>query len=568
MGHNQSELLNEVGSFVAQLVAYGVKDIVLSPGSRVAPLALAFARHPQINARTVSDERSAAFIAMGIAQQTNSPVVIACTSGTAALNYAPAITEAYYQRIPVIVVTADRPTEWVDQWDGQTIRQQNIFENHIKKSFQMPVDLSHEDAKWYRQRITNEALNTALSYPEGPIHINWPLREPFYPNEEEEISFDHSSLRIVEEIQSEPYLEEDIWEEKLLPLINDAKKIMIVVGQTQFTKDIGVSLSQLPFPVVSDVISNYGSLDNAIIHQDVFLSPKQIEELQPDILITFGMSVISKNLKLFLRNNKPKQHWHVQEAGDVPDTFQCLTKVIRSSDDLFFDQLSSIDFTENNYTEFFNTWSTANDKVRAHKIDFFELLSFSELEVVNHLLQNLPKESSLHLANSMSVRYANFIGLERSDVAVFANRGTSGIDGSTSTAIGHAIANPNQIHVLLTGDLAFFYDRNAFWNNYLPKNLKVVLLNNHGGVIFRMIDGPARQSELGEYFETDQRTSAKYLAKEFDIKHWEIHSREEFYFNFNAFISDTSSACIMEVMSNKEISKNTFKAFKREGLYQ
>ncbi|NME70985.1 2-succinyl-5-enolpyruvyl-6-hydroxy-3-cyclohexene-1-carboxylic-acid synthase [Flammeovirga aprica] len=566
MGHNKSELLHEVGQLVAQLSLMGVKDVVLSPGSRVAPLALAFARHPDINTLSVSDERSAAFVAMGIAQQTESPVVIACTSGTAALNYTPAITEAYYQRIPVIVITADRPTEWIDQWDGQTIRQNNIFGNHIKRSFQMPDDLSHADAKWYKERIANEALNEALSYPQGPVHINWPLREPFYPDAEEQFDFDASSIRIRKELSSEPYLEEEVWEEELIPLLQQNKKILIVAGQSQLDKEVEESLSALPFPVVSDVISNYGHLENATVHQDVFLTPEKNKDLQPDILITFGKSVISKNLKLFLRNNKPLEHWHIQEAGDVPDPFMSLTKVIRSSEALFFDQLNSINFEEEEYIEFLTNWKENNDRVKAQKADFFELLSFSELEVVNHLINSLPENSTLHLANSMSVRYANFIGVEREDVKVFANRGTSGIDGSTSTAIGHAIANPDELHFLLTGDLAFFYDRNAFWNNYLPSNLKVVLLNNHGGVIFRMIDGPARQPELGEYFETEQRTSAKYLAEEYKLKHWEINSREEFYYTFDEFIQPNSQACIYEVKSKKEISKNTFKAFKREGM--
>ncbi|MBD0402858.1 2-succinyl-5-enolpyruvyl-6-hydroxy-3-cyclohexene-1-carboxylic-acid synthase [Flammeovirga sp. EKP202] len=566
MGHNKSELLHEVGQFVAQLSEMGVKDVVLSPGSRVAPLALAFARHPKINTISVSDERSAAFVAMGIAQQTNTPVVIACTSGTAALNYTPAITEAYYQRIPVIVITADRPTEWIDQWDGQTIRQNNIFGNHIKKSFQMPDDLSHADAKWYKQRIANEALNYAMAYPQGPIHINWPLREPFYPDTEEHFDFDANTIRIQKELSSEPYIEDEVWEKELIPLLQSHQKILIVAGHGQYNHEVGESLSSLPFPVASDVISNYGHLENATVHQDVFLTPNENQALQPDLLITFGKSVISKNLKLFLRNNRPVEHWHIQEAGEVPDPFMSLTKVIRSSEALFFDQLSAINFDEEDYNQFLFDWQEHNNRVKAQKADFFELLSFSELEVVNYLINSLPENSNLHLANSMSVRYANFIGVEREDVKVYANRGTSGIDGSTSTAVGHAIANPDELHFILTGDLAFFYDRNAFWNNYVPSNLKVVLLNNHGGVIFRMIDGPVRQPELEEYFETEQRTSAKYLAEEFRLKHWEVNSREEFYDTFETFLQPSDKACIYEVKSNKEISKNTFKAFKREGM--
>ncbi|NLR94136.1 2-succinyl-5-enolpyruvyl-6-hydroxy-3-cyclohexene-1-carboxylic-acid synthase [Flammeovirga agarivorans] len=563
MSQHRKDLLVEVGQFVEQVYQMGVREVVLSPGSRVAPLALAFVRHPHIKTRTVSDERSAAFIALGIAQQTNSPVVIACTSGTAALDYAPAVAEAFYQRIPLIVLTADRPTEWIDQWDGQTIRQQNIFGGHVKKSFQMPVDLTHDEAKWYRRRIGAEALQKALDYPQGPIQINWPLREPFYPEEGEEFVYDSENAKAVKVIKSETYLDQDTWEEEILPIVQSVKKILIVAGQGQREDSIVESFNQLNIPVVSDIISNYGNATSAIIHQDVFLKAECIEALQPDVLITFGMSVISKNLKLFLRKNPPKYHIHLQEGGEVPDPFMALSTVVRSTPDAFFDQLSELEFDE----EYLEEWKSADEKVKANRIDFFELLTFSELEVVNHLLSELPENSVLHLANSMSVRYANFLGLERDDVDVYANRGTSGIDGSTSTAIGHAISDPDRTHFLLTGDLAFFYDRNAFWNNYLPKNLKVVLLNNQGGVIFRMIDGPTRQPELEEYFETHQRTSAKFLAEEFQCKYWEANSREEFYFSYDSFLNELENVSIFEVFTDKNISKNTFKAFKREGLY-
>ncbi|MBB3700864.1 2-succinyl-5-enolpyruvyl-6-hydroxy-3-cyclohexene-1-carboxylic-acid synthase [Flammeovirga yaeyamensis] len=565
MSQHRKDLLVEVGNFVEQLYQKGVRDVVLSPGSRVAPLALAFARHPQINTKTVSDERSAAFIALGIAQQTNLPVAIACTSGTAALNYAPAVAEAYYQRVPLIVITADRPTEWIDQWDGQTIQQQNIFGKHIKKAYHMPVDLSHEDAKWYRQRIGAEAMCNALEYPSGPIQINWPLREPFYPEEGEHFIYESTPQSTREIIQSEPYLDQETWEEKLIPLFESNKKVLIIAGQQQRNDYIVEYLNQLNVPVVSDIISNYGSVDQAIIHQDVFLTPTVIEELQPDIVITFGMSVISKNLKLFLRKNPPKYQLHIQEAGEVPDPFQSLSTVIRSTPEAFFDQLSDFELSFDD--DFLNHWKEADDKVKANKTDFFDLLSFSELEIVNHLINELPENAVLHLANSMSVRYANFIGLQRPDIDVHANRGTSGIDGSTSTAIGHAISDKDRPHFLLTGDLAFFYDRNAFWNNYLPSNLNVLLLNNQGGVIFRMIDGPTRQPELEEYFETEQRTNAHHLAKEFDVHYWGINSKEEFYFNYQEFLTKNDKPSIYEVFTNKNISKNTFKAFKKEGIY-
>ena len=160
---------------------HGIENVIISPGSRSAPLTLAFARHENLNCKVVADERSAAFVALGIAQQTGKPVVLICTSGSAAYNYAPAIAEAYFQQIPLLVLTADRPPEWIDQLDGQTIRQNNIYGKHVKESYTLPVDLSHKDAIWHVGRIVSEAINLSKTYPFAPVHINAPFREPFYP---------------------------------------------------------------------------------------------------------------------------------------------------------------------------------------------------------------------------------------------------------------------------------------------------------------------------------------------------------------------------------------------------
>ncbi|GAA4852332.1 2-succinyl-5-enolpyruvyl-6-hydroxy-3-cyclohexene-1-carboxylic-acid synthase [Algivirga pacifica] len=548
--------LQPIADIVQLCALKGIKEAVLSPGSRCAPLTLGFVRHPDIHTRTISDERSAAFIAMGIAQQQDNPVAIVCTSGTAALNYAPAVTEAYYQHIPMLVLTADRPDEWIDQLDGQTIRQRDIFSNHIKKSYHLPVDYSHPEAQWYIQRSISEAINLSKEYPQGPVHVNIPIREPFYPEIDEQYFF-NPDLRNIEEHTFAPVMTK----EHFAPYKTQLKsfsKVLIVAGQTKGDQELGTILEQFPYPVCADVISNYSYLKNAIHHQDVFLG-KVDEALQPDLLVTFGNSVISKNLKLYLRKYKPKAHWHIQEAGHVADTFQSLSSIIRCTPKSFFEQWATLNHSTEEYLKDWKKW---DEQVTTNMASFLKGQPFSELETVHDLLQALPENTQLHLANSMSVRYANFINLQnRKDITVFANRGTSGIDGSNSTMIGHSLATdyPN---VLLTGDLAFFYDRNAFWNSYRKGNQKVLLLNNHGGVIFRMIPGPARQPELEDYFETPQQSTAQQLCEEFGIAYLHANSRDGLEELLPAFIA-SDQACILEVETDKAISKEVFQAFKK-----
>ncbi|MBX2844083.1 MAG: 2-succinyl-5-enolpyruvyl-6-hydroxy-3-cyclohexene-1-carboxylic-acid synthase [Flammeovirgaceae bacterium] len=549
---------------IAEICAqHHIKNVVLSPGSRVAPLTIAFTHHPKIKTFTMSDERSAAFVALGIAQQINQPVVLSCTSGTAALNYGPAIAEAFYQNIPLIVLTSDRPPEWVDQMDGQTIRQNNIFANHIKKSFQLPVDYSHSDAKWHINRIINEAINLSKNGNPGPVHINLPFREPFYPKADQPIQF--TPKRIIIEEKNESILGQKQWEIKV-NLWKSCNEILVVAGQERKNEALVNTLGQLNIPIVSDIISNTFSTSNSIRHQDAFLSNSNpnLSKLQPELLITFGNSVISKNLKLFLRKNPPKHHWHIQEEGSVADTFQCLTDIIRVQPLYFFNGILNQNLIKESNQSFLKTWKKEDQKIKKFHQHYFQNQTFSEFETVKSLLENLPQNSQLHLANSMSVRYANFINLkENQQIEVFANRGTSGIDGSSSTMIGHSLVS-DKLQFLITGDLAFFYDRNAFWNNYLKKNIRILLLNNHGGTIFRMIEGPRRLKELEEYFVTQQNLDAKNLAQEFHFDYSIANSRESFQEQLPSFLSAEGDPKILEVQTEQTTCQEVFLNYKAE----
>ncbi len=568
-------LLKPIINLVDILAKKGVKNALISPGSRNAPLTIALVRHPDIITKSISDERSAAFIALGMAQNLHQPVVLCCTSGSAAYNYAPAVAEAFFQEIPLIILTADRPKEWIHQHDGQTIYQTDIFGKHVKQSFEIGADYSHPDAVWHIERTVNHAVNLANTEPRGPVHINIPLREPFYPTENEEFISD-TDVRIVELLANEQSLSKEVWAD-LINQFQGFDSILIAGGQQESNAELSKILHNLQeeFQVVclGDSISNLGF--EAISKHDIFLKPEN-ENLRPELLITFGNSFISKGLKSFLRKNKALEHWHLQLSDHLIDTFQSLTKIIpmkpldffkKLYEDLDFEQFKNGDEDERN-GEFQEEWISQDRKAKVYVERFFNdkihLEKFNEFYCIKYLIDSLPSDCQLHLANSMSVRYANYLGvLPNKNIEIFANRGTSGIDGCVSTAVGQALST-NKLVFLLVGDVAFFYDRNGLWNRYLPHNLRIILLNNHGGGIFRMIDGPSKQPELDDYFETVQSQNAERTAADAEIEYFKVVSIKDLEKHSLDFLSNQGKSKIIEIETNALVNTEIFKKFKIE----
>jgi 2-succinyl-5-enolpyruvyl-6-hydroxy-3-cyclohexene-1-carboxylate synthase len=551
----------------------GIRQAVLSPGSRSAALTLACTRHPNVQCRIISDERSAAFIALGMAEYTQKPVILVCTSGSAAYNYAPAVAEAFFRHIPLLVFTADRPPEWIDQLDGQTIRQENIYGNHIKKSYTLPVGQEDIDL-WHAGRQVSEAVQQATELPGGPVHLNVPVREPFYPEAEEEATVRPKTIHTFRPNKAYNWQSLDV----LTPEIRQYRRILIVAGQDKPNPLLAHELlritSKQTIPVVADIIANLHQVPGVITRHDTFLMNRnRVEDLQPDLLITFGLSVIAKQIKLMLRQFTPQAHWHVQESGTAADTYQALTRVIYAAPVDFF---KIINPEETGDQDYYRVWQKRNAQARK-QLQKALLLNTpeekaGEFHAVEQVINFLPDTAHLHLANSMAVRYANYVGLGQhpDSVRVFANRGTSGIDGSNSTAVGVSMASAPALNVLITGDLAFFYDRNAFWHNYLLPNLRIVLLNNHAGGIFRIIDGPSRQPELEEYFETHQLLNAENTARDFGMSYSRItiHNREgiqQLYETLPDFYAtgNSNSCKLLEIVTESAVNKEIFEKFKR-----
>lgn len=501
---------------------HGIRQAVICPGSRSAPLVLGFSNHKSITCRIIPDERAAGFIALGIAQATKTPVVLICTSGTAAYNFAPAVAEAFYQEIPLLICTADRPVEWIGQRDGQTIVQNQIYGSHVKSFFDVQAEDQPEGA-WLSNRMMNEAILISKSENPGPVHLNFPFREPLYPAATEKISF--GKPRIMRELRGVLALNT----EELTSLtrrISSFKKILIIAGQNGGSENLKYLLNKIKVPVVTEVISNISDISNEINNADILLSGASDQSkkyLKPDLLITWGMGVVSKQVKLFLRNYSAAEHWHIQEYGKTADTFKQLTQVIRCTPEYFIQHIFFKSKNQSNITRssYLLRWKKLNQEA-GRIIENVLDQSASEASLIQEILRQLPTRCDLHLSNSMSVRHANLAGLPNSKkkINVFANRGTSGIDGCTSTAVGHQLMK-KESQVLITGDVAFFYDNNAFWHGENISGMRICLINNHGGRIFQIIDGPKGRQETERFFVGPQSRNAQTFCKENQINYFQ-----------------------------------------------
>ncbi|MDG2193471.1 MAG: 2-succinyl-5-enolpyruvyl-6-hydroxy-3-cyclohexene-1-carboxylic-acid synthase [Polaribacter sp.] len=520
-------------------------------GSRNAPLTIGFVNHAEIKALRVVDERCAAFFALGIAQQIQKPVAIVCTSGSALLNYYPAIAEAFYSNIPLVVISADRPAHLIDIGDGQTIRQENVFANHILFSANLQERVTSESENL---ELVSEALQIAL-FKKGPVHINVPFDEPLYETVKElkKVKLINVSSSAVERSPIDYREFAKIW--------NTSSKKLIVVGSHFPDADLQAVLNDLvndaSVLLLTETSSNLHSKKciNAIDQLIFSLDDAQLKEFQPDILITFGGMVVSKKIKQVLRKYPPKHHWHV-DALKTMDTYHCLTEFAQQKPTDFLLQLQTE--AKEVYSDYQQKWLSEKEK-RAQKHErYLQEIAHSDLKVFEQVLECIPKGSQLQLSNSSVVRYAQLFDVDQS-LRVFCNRGTSGIDGSTSTAIGAALASEKQT-VFITGDLSFFYDSNALWNAYIPKHFRIIIINNSGGGIFRFIPGPKSTNAL-EYFETPHQLTAAQLSEMYHFEYVPVSDGTQLQTALTTFYWASEQPKILEVFTDKEINEKVLKEY-------
>jgi len=551
---------------IAELAAIkGVKHAVVSSGSRNAPIVIAFNAQEKIKCLSVIDERSAGFFALGIAQQTGKPVALVCTSGSAVLNYAPAIVEAYYQKVPLLILTADRPMEWIDQDDGQTIRQHNIFSSYVKASFVMPADNSHSDEMWYAEKVISEAYNSAAKKgDQGPVHINIPVREPLY-NEVEKPQTKFKNIEVadvVAKLSSEA-------ENDLLNEWAKAKSKMIICGLHKPDAALNKVLSKLAEDdsviVITESTSNLFDEKFISTVDGYFEALTEIEkkELQPEILVTIGGPVTTKRFKSYLRKYKPAQQWHVSTSSSHIDTYQALTKVIPVDEVGLFSTLVKAKHIKSDYVK---RIKSIEAKALSQLDVYIKQVPFSDLKVFQTILNHLPVDSDVQLGNSTPIRYANLFNLAKTKAHYYSNRGVSGIDGSVSTAVGAAYAS-GKMTTLITGDLTFFYDANGLWNKHLPSNLRIIVINNSGGGIFRVIDSKDTPL-LEEYFEATHSRKAEPLARMYDLPYYSADNEKDLEKTLDGFYKDhKGKPVILEIFTpnkiNAEVLLGYFKFLKK-----
>ncbi|MFL0171244.1 2-succinyl-5-enolpyruvyl-6-hydroxy-3-cyclohexene-1-carboxylic-acid synthase [Tenacibaculum maritimum] len=540
---------------IAACHQFDINTVVISPGSRNAPLTIGFSNHPEIEALSIVDERCAAFFALGIAQQTQKPVGLVCSSGSALLNYYPAIAEAFYSNIPLVVISADRPKELIDIGDGQTIRQENVFENHIlfAANLKEAADTLEENSD-----LLAKALFTA-TYKKGPIHINVPFKEPLYETVDVLAPF---VLNQVKKSFSTTYNNRFLKEEKakvnyetFLSIWNSSAKKIILIGSNFPSEKIQEALALFAEDdtvlIMTETISNvhHPNFINAIDQLIFSLKEEDFEALKPEILVTLGGMVVSKKVKQFLRNHPPQHHWHIDENNAI-DTYYCLTEFVQESPSVFLEKLAKD--RKNRSSNFQYKWLKERAYRREKHQKYLNSVAYSDLKVFEEVLKSIPEESQLQLSNSSVIRYTQLFSIQKS-LAVFCNRGTSGIDGSTSTAIGAAIATNKKQTVFITGDLSFFYDSNALWNNYIPNNFRIILINNSGGGIFRFIPGPKTTNAI-DYFETSHNLTAVHLCKMYGFEYCFADTVESLQESLQRFYEKGKQPKILEISTPKEIN--------------
>lgn len=542
------------------MVALGLKNVIVAPGSRNAPLTISFNQHPEIQCTSIRDERSAAFFALGKAIESKEPVGLLCTSGSATLGFAPAISEAFYLGIPLIVITADRPAEWIGQGDGQSINQNNIYENYIQKSYQLYGDAQNENEFWYNSRCISEGFSIATQTNPGPVHFNIPLNEPLYGTTEEETV----KPRLFNMPEVDSYLGNKELNE-LQVVFSSTQKVMILVGQNSPDKELKNYLIKLAsFQNVIVLCESTSNIQHADFIENIDrcimpLQQSEVADYMPDLLITIGGAIISKKIKELLRKYRPAHHWNIHPQLYFMDTYKALTKAIPMPANTFLKQFLE-QLNAPKFSGYKKEWSDRAAYAADRQKDFCEQAPYSDFWIFEKIFNKIHAETHLHIANSSPIRYAQLFKCPPLK-SVHCNRGTSGIDGCTSTAMGAASCHPEESYVLITGDVAFFYDKNAFWNSNRPENLKVILINNGGGGIFRIIKGPSDSEELEEFFETKHNSSAKKLMEFYGCPYLSSDSKESLVAALDQFFDPSVKGMLLEIFTPNELNSQVLASY-------
>ncbi len=541
------------------LAARGVDTLVISPGSRNAPLIIAADARDELKKYVIIDERTAAFVALGIARVTRCPVGLICTSGTALYNYAPAVAEAYYQNIPLIVISADRPAEWIDQDDSQTLIQPEALHRIVKGNYDLAAEPSGDDANysWMINRMVNEALTTALANRPGPVHINVRLDVPLNVTKQR----DYTPQRIIRTLEQSQKLSGE-GREQLTELIT-GRKIMIVAGfmppDSRLSHWVKMAAELPQVTVLAEPLSNL-FIDGECYRIDSLLSAYPIEkflELQPDVVISIGGSLVSRMLKEYLRKCEGIEHITAGETRPSSDCFKALTwhtdvpayKLIKAVTMIL--RKNPADGEAKGYA---SSWSRLRRGAAEIKNRFVAQAPWSALKAFSHIVDMLPGDSNVMLSNGTPVRYMQLL-LTKLPHALFGNRGVSGIEGTSATAAGMAASYPRQT-ILITGDMSFSYAPGIMGLGTVVERLKIIVINNGGGGIFRFISATRELPQREEYFCADPQIPVEALTKAYGWKYLHADSEENLRTALRMLFYNDSPT-LLEITVDADISAQT-----------
>ncbi|MCI1646867.1 MAG: 2-succinyl-5-enolpyruvyl-6-hydroxy-3-cyclohexene-1-carboxylic-acid synthase [Bacteroides sp.] len=549
---------------VALMKAHHITTVVLCPGSRNVPIVHTLAAHPSFTCYSVTDERSAGYFAIGLALREKAPVAVCCTSGTALLNLHSAVAEAFYQQVPLVVISADRPAAWIGQMDGQTIPQPGVFHDLVKKSVNLP-EVQNETDEWYCNRLINEALLETRHHVCGPVHINVIVSEPLFGFIVKELP----EVRVITRYQGMDVSTPD--GKVLIERMKGYRKRMIIAGQTTLPGDkekgrfenTGRVMEPLcgQFAVLTEHIGNPFPCESLLRNFDAAIyamSDQSANQMAPDLLITYGGHVVSKRLKQFIRQHPPKEHWHVSSAGEVVDLYGSLTTIIEMEPADFIKEIACVTYEQ--ASEYPQLWKNSCESIPE------PMFAYSAMSVIGELFRKLPVQSALHLANSSAIRYAQLYPLP-SSVEVFCNRGVNGIDGSLSAAVGYAAASSQsdeyKLNFVLIGDLSFFYDMNALWNGHISPNLRILLINNGGGEIFHTLPGLEASDVSHRFITAVHQTSAKGWAGERGFAYYRVEDETQLEKAMEVFTQPekTDSPLLLEVFTAQDVDTRLLKAY-------
>jgi 2-succinyl-5-enolpyruvyl-6-hydroxy-3-cyclohexene-1-carboxylate synthase len=502
-----------VNILTALLVAHGIRHAVVCPGSRNAPIVHNLNECPDIQCWSVTDERSAGFYALGMAQAYNNPVAVCVTSGTALLNLAPAVAEAYYQHVPLVVISADRPPQWIDQLDGQTLPQSDALGRFVKKTVSLPEPTTDEQ-HWYCNRLVNEALMVR----HAPVHINVPISEPLF-------DFSVSTLPEERKIELLPADMPNHTMSHVVRMFMQSKRPMFITGQPMN-------------PNMDEAVCLVGDDERYV----------------PDFVLYIGGSIVSKRVKHFLR--KAKETWAVNETGEVNDTFMNLTHVIQGDGKVLADQIRFM--LEQQPHPFVQQWNELLKKVRQYAIAYQPAYSqMATVKWLEHEFSLFNSHFSIHYANSTSIRLANIYACHE----VYCNRGVNGIDGSLSTAAGFSCVTDDPVFCVI-GDLSFFYDQNALWNQNLRGNFRILLMNNGKGGIFNMLPGLEQSPVRDRFVAAEHHTSAVGICQQNNVFYMKAENMQEMQKGIDRLLQEESECpMLLEVFTDAAEDERVFRDY-------